>query len=171
MEQHPDRYRLEPEVGFRQVYVSPDRRGTATERDAKIMLAKLSAAGRDVPTDIGDMLMLLPRDVERSTRSSIAQQFGEEFAAAVLRIEPGRWAGPVRSGYGLHLVWVHTRDEGRMPTLEEVRPQVERDVFSARRRERIDQMYAEMLSRYNVVLEKLSDPQNGAGSAAGQDSR
>jgi PPIC-type PPIASE domain len=168
LERHADRYRFEPEVAFRQVYVSPDRRGDATERDAKILLAKLSADGSDVATDIGDRLMV-PRDVELSARSSIARQFGEEFAAAVLQIEPGHWAGPVRSGYGLHLVWVHTRDGGRMPALEEVRPQVERDVFSARRRERMEQMYAEMLSRYTVVMEKRrTDPQNGAGSAAGR---
>jgi hypothetical protein len=152
LERHPDQYRIEPQVAFRQVYVSPDRRGAATERDAKILLATLSAAGRDVPTSIGDSLML-PRDVDLSTRSSIAQQFGEEFADALLTIERGRWAGPLRSGYGLHLVWVHARDDGRMPALEEVRSQVERDMVSARRRERIDQMYTQMLSRYKVIME------------------
>ena len=149
---HPDQYRVEPEVAFRQVYVSPDRRGDSTERDAKVLLAKLSAAGKDVPTNVGDTLML-PRDVERSTQRSIAQLFGEEFADELLKIEPGRWAGPLRSGYGLHLVWVKERDEGRMPALEEVRPQVERDLLAARRRERIDQVYAEMLSRYKVIVE------------------
>ncbi len=158
---HPDQYRVEPEMAFRQVYVSPDRRGAATERDARILLARLSAAGRDVPTTIGDSLML-PRDVERSTQRSIAQLFGEEFADELLKIEPGRWAGPLRSGYGLHLVWVHARDEGRMPALEDVRPQVERDLFAARRRERIDQMYAEMLSRYKVIVEpRRTTPDGG----------
>ena len=152
LEQHPDHYRVEPEVAFRQVYVSPDRRGDAAERDAQILLAKLSAQGADVSTDVGDRLML-PRDVERSSRSSIARQFGEEFATEVIKIAPGRWAGPVRSGYGLHLVWVHARNEGRMPALDEVRPQVERDVMSGRRRQRLDQMYAEILSRYTVVVE------------------
>ena len=80
LERHPDQYRIEPQVAFRQVYVSPDRRGAATERDAKILLATLSAAGRDVPTSIGDSLML-PRDVDLSTRSSIAQQFGASKSA------------------------------------------------------------------------------------------
>lgn len=159
--QHPDLYRVEPEVAFRQVYVSPDRRGEATERDAKILLAKLSAAGKDVPANIGDALMA-PRDVERSSHSSIARQFGEEFADEVVKIEPGRWAGPVRSGYGLHLVWVHARDKGRMPALDEVRPQVERDLTQARRRERIDKMYEEMLSRYKVIVEQRPATPRGA---------
>ena len=152
LDQHPDHYRVEPEMAFRQVYVSLDRRGDAAERDAKILLAKLSTEGEDVGTDVGDRLML-PRDVERSPRSSIARQFGEDFAGEVIKIAPGRWAGPVRSAYGLHLVWVHARDEGRMPALDEVRPQVERDVMSGRRRQRLDQMYAEILSRYTVVVE------------------
>ena len=47
--------------------------------------------------------------------------FGEEFARSVLALAPGRWEGPVRSGYGLHLVLVTKRIPGRLPELSEVR--------------------------------------------------
>ena len=167
LERHPDRFRTEPEVAFRQVYLNPNRRGEATERDARALLAKLTAAGRDVPADAGDSLML-PHEVESSPRSDIARQFGEAFADEVLKIEPGRWAGPVTSGYGLHLVFVDSRREAQMPALDEVRPLVEREVLSARRREGIDAMYARMLSRYDVVVERRSGPsQTGPGGRAG----
>ena len=171
-EKHPDRYQAEPEVAFRQLYLSPDRRGETIEPDAKALLAKLAAAGRDVGADLGDPSML-PRDVERSTRSSIAGQFGEQFAEAVMKIEPGRWAGPVRSGYGLHLVWVEAQQAGRMPALDEVRPEVERDVAAERRRQRIDAMYVQLLSRYKVVVEqRRAHPQgDGAAAAPGPGSR
>ncbi|MCI0634440.1 MAG: peptidyl-prolyl cis-trans isomerase, partial [Actinobacteria bacterium] len=152
LERHPDQFRIEPEVAFRQVYLSPDRRGDAVERDAKKLLEKLSAAGSEVPADVGDPSML-PRDVERSARGSIAREFGDGFADELLKIEPGRWAGPVRSGYGLHLVWVRARQAGRMPTLDEVRPLVERELLSARRRQQLDTMYEQLLSRYRVIVE------------------
>lgn len=161
LEGHPDQFRVEPEVAFRQVYLSPDRRGDSVEREARKLLEKLSAAGSDVPADVGDPSML-PQDVERSPRSSIARQFGDGFADEVVRIEPGHWAGPVRSGYGLHLVRVHAREPGRLPTLDEVRPLVERELLSARRRQQIDKMYEQMLSRYRVVVEqRRTDQRSG----------
>ena len=160
LEGHPDQFRLEPEVAFRQVYMSPDRRGDSVERDARKLLEKLSAAGGEAPAAVGDPSML-PQDVERSTRSSIARAFGDSFADEVLKIEPGRWAGPVRSGYGLHLVRVHAREAGRMPRLEEVRPLVERELVSARRRQQIDKTYEQMLSRYRVVVEQRRKDQQG----------
>jgi len=129
--------------------------------DAKKLLEKLSGAGTDVAADVGDPSML-PREVERSTRSSIARDFGDSFADEVLRIEPGHWVGPVRSGYGLHLVWVNARQAERMPGLDEVRPLVERELLSARRRQQIEAKYAEMLSRYRVVVEqRRTDPRGG----------
>jgi PPIC-type PPIASE domain len=173
LDRHPDPFRIDPEVAFRQVFLSPDRRRGAVERDAKVLLTKLSAAGRDVAADIGDPSML-PPDVERSTRSSIARQFGDGFADEVLKTEPGRWAGPIRSGYGLHLVWVHARHEGRMPALDEVRPLVERELISARRRQQIDAMYERMLSRYKVVVERRRTDSQGVpatGDAAPQGTR
>ena len=140
-------------MAFRQVYLSPDRRGDAAERDAQRLLSRLKAGGSAIPGGVGDPSML-PQDVERTTRSGIAAQFGDDFANAVVEIEPGAWAGPVRSAYGLHLVWVYTRDEGRLPALEAVRPVVERELLSARRQERVEAMYAELLSRYTVVVER-----------------
>jgi len=153
LERHPEQFRTEPEVAFRQVYLSPDRRGESAERDAKRLLATLSTANADLPADVGDASML-PVEVELSTRRDIASQFGDSFADQLVAIEPGRWAGPLRSSYGLHLVFVRARREGRLPALAEVRAVVEREAASAQRRQRIDEMYEKMLSRYKVVVDR-----------------
>ena len=42
---HADAFRIEPQVAFRQVYVSRDRRGAAAETDARALLARLRAGG------------------------------------------------------------------------------------------------------------------------------
>ena len=152
--QHPEAFRVEPEVAFRQVYLSPDRRGASLEGDARRLLAQLSAAGPNVDvTTLGDPLML-PQDVERTTRTDVARQFGEEFADAILTVEPKRWAGPLRSGYGMHLVFVRERAEGRTPSLADVRPLVEREFLSARRKRELDAMYERLLDRYHVTMER-----------------
>jgi len=68
LDAHPDAFRTEAQVAFRQVYLSPDRRGAAVDADARALLARLSAAGPSAATDhVGDALML-PGDVSRSSR-------------------------------------------------------------------------------------------------------
>ena len=126
---HPDRYQQDPEVAFEQTVEG-------------------SAA-----------LRMLPAIVERSTRSDIARMFGDDFAAGILTVEPGRWAGPIKSAYGEHRVLVRERHEGRMPSLDEVRPQVERDFTADRRRRQLDATYDQLLQRYQVVIERR--PEDG----------
>ena len=96
---------------------------------------------------------MLPGEVGSSPRSDVARQFGEEFADAILKVEPGRWTGPIRSGYGLHLVFVRERKDGRSPALADVRPLVEREFLSDRRKRRLDAMYEQLLARYRVTVE------------------
>ena len=49
LERHPDQFRKAPEVAFRQVYLSPDRRGDAAERDAQRLLAQAVGGRRCHP--------------------------------------------------------------------------------------------------------------------------
>ena len=151
LDAHPETFRIEAEAAFRHVYLDAKRRGAAAERDARVLLAKLTVTGPDAPGRVGDPSPL-PRDVERSTRSAIGRRFGAAFAAAVVALEPGRWEGPVRSDHGLHLVWVHERRPERAATLAEARPAVESEVAAARRRRRTDEMYERLLPRYDVVV-------------------
>jgi hypothetical protein len=153
LDTHPDEYRKESEVAFRQVYLSPDRRGANVKRDAQALLARLSEAAEAGDANLGDPLML-PAEVPRSTRFEIARQFGDEFADAIVALEPGRWAGPVTSGYGVHLVYVRERAAAAAPPLAEVRSHVERDFVSDRRRRELASMYERLLSTYRVTIEK-----------------
>ena len=154
LDAHPDRFRTEPEVSLRQVYVSVDRRGESARADAEALLARLRAAGPDAAIDtLGDRLML-PQELERVSRSDVERLFGERFADAVLEVEPGRWAGPIESGYGLHLVLVRDRVDGRLPSLDEVRPIVEREFMNDRRTRELDAMYDRLLERYRVTVER-----------------
>jgi hypothetical protein len=151
---HPEKFRIEPEIAFRQVFVRPDGHGPALEADVRELLARLSAAGAAAAIEtLGDP-SLLPREVERTTRGGIARVFGDTFADEILKIEPEHWVGPVHSEYGLHLVWVSEREDGRQPTLAEVRPLVERDFLVARRKRELDAMYSRLLDRYRLTVEK-----------------
>jgi PPIC-type PPIASE domain len=159
LDSHADAFRTEPEVAFRQVYLDAGRRGADVGRDAEVLLTRLRKTGPDAEiASLGDSLML-PTELSLTSRSDIARQFGERFADEVVTLEPGRWSGPVRSGYGWHVVLVTAREEGRLPRLDEIRPLVERELLSARRSEGLEALYAGLLGRYQVTVEQREAPQ------------
>lgn len=152
--QHAERFRVEPRVELRQVFVSPARRGERAEADARALLERLNAAGPEADVSgLGDAT-LLPADVPLAPRSEIARSFGDEFAASLADGAPGRWFGPIGSPYGLHLVLIRQHEAGRLPALDEVREQVTRDWTSSRRDERLETTYRTLLERYTVVIER-----------------
>jgi hypothetical protein len=168
LDAHPDTFRSEPAAAFRQVYVSQERGQAAAEAEALRLLGTLKAAQPSASIEgLGDSIML-PREVERSSRSQIAREFGEEFADAVSALAPGQWHGPVASGYGVHLVFVRDRVEARLPPLDEVRPIVEREFTSDRRTRELNATYERLLERYRVVIEKRSAGRAAESEQAGQ---
>ena len=164
LDAHADDYRSEPRVSLRQVHLGAQR-GTALADDAHRLLERLSAAGPQADiTTLGDSRML-PPGMEQARASEVARTFGEEFAAALLKIEPGRWAGPVRSGYGLHVVIVDAIEPGRTPALAEARALVERDFMADRRKRSLEALYAGLLERYEVRIEPRRDEAPAPGTA------
>ena len=59
----------------------------------------------------GDALLLGDR-FSRMPLDRIATLFGDSFTQAVTQSAPGGWVGPLRSGYGLHLVLVTAVEPG-----------------------------------------------------------
>lgn len=150
MKKYSDRYLVDPQLSFRQVYVNADKRGKNAEADARQILAEL-AAGAD-PDTTGDQFMLEPA-VRLSPLWDINTQYGEQFGRSLLGLKPGRWEGPIRSGYGLHLVFIDKRVGGRLPALKEVRGAVQRDWLVERQKELKDAAYAKIRGRYAVTVE------------------
>jgi hypothetical protein len=153
LDRHPGKFALPAQLSFRQVYFSPDRRGEAARRDAERLLAELQA-GRG-PADLAEAgdPTLLPPGMEAATPQDIAGAFGEEFAAQVEEAPEGQWTGPLQSGYGLHLVRVEARTAGKASTLAGIRPIVERELMSERRRELNAAFLDGLRRKYDVRVE------------------
>jgi hypothetical protein len=147
-----DAFRREPRVTFLQVYLDPARRGAALPADADRLRDRLAAHSIDV-RKAGDPLMLLQPRYEEAPQGEVARLFGTEFAAELFRQRPGAWVGPLRSGYGAHLVLVQAVIPGGMPTLGEVRPLVEREWTNAKRRELAQEWYATLRSKYKINVQ------------------
>jgi hypothetical protein len=150
---HPDTYRVEPRVSFRQVYLDPQRRGKALEADAAALLAALrTRADRVDLSTAGDSLMLEPRYADQS-EADVGQLFGSGFEAALRDAPVGEWFGPLTSGYGAHLVLIERRTPGGEAALAAVRDQVERDFEAGRRQALLDAQYQALRRQYTIRIE------------------
>jgi hypothetical protein len=156
LQAHPDSFRLEQRFTFRQVYLNPEKHGENLARDAVRLLAQLNQAdGKVDVSEVGDSSLLEDR-FKSVSASDVAAQLGEKFAAKVDELSPGRWQGPVESGYGMHLVFVEGRIKGHVPELAEVRDVVRREWANARRLEANEKFYQGLLKHYTVTIEPFN---------------
>ena len=151
--EHGDDYRLAELISFKHVFLSEER-GDQLEADALALLEEMRSKGESVDeTQFGDRT-LLPSQFEDESWQSLAARFGQPFPAQINALrETGAWQGPIRSGYGLHLVLVTDRQEGRLPELDEVRAVVERDLMAQRREATKQAMLDGLLERYDITIQ------------------
>jgi len=146
-------FREPPEVAFRQVFLNPETRGEAPEADALALLEELRRLEDPAQAlEMGDR-SLLPAELPLSTLDFIGRSFGTAFADALSELPLGTWEGPIVSAYGLHLVLVLERKEGRLPPFEQVRAAVEYQWRRAEERRILDAQYEALRAKYRVVLE------------------
>ncbi|KRW97190.1 peptidyl-prolyl cis-trans isomerase [Paracoccus sp. MKU1] len=161
-----DRYVQPARLSFRHILFSPTRRGPSAKADAMQALADLQRAKGPQAADMLGDATSLPSGFEDLGAQEAEAMFGPEFVAALLDLEPGRWAGPIASGYGLHLVWLSDKTLGTRRPFAEVRQQVKDDWIYHQRTVANEAVYRTLLERYEVVVEPPEAPSAGAGGGS-----
>jgi len=100
---------------------------------------------------------LLPEQVEMTTMRILDGSFGQGFAASLVPLAIGEWAGPIRSGYGQHLVRLTGKIPAVHPTLEQVADKVFPDWQSSKRQEVLEQYYQSLRQGFEVTLPTAND--------------
>ena len=117
----------QPLLTFRHLFFSDDRPGGGGRVAAEVVLRNGTA-----DSAIGDPFVL-PRSYRQVRGSDLLRDYGPDFTRIALTAPAGRWAGPVRSAYGWHLVRVEARQKGGPANFEAVREQVRNDYLDAAR--------------------------------------
>jgi len=141
-------------LSFRHIYFNPDRRGERLldEANAALQTLQTTGAGLQAPDDMGDRSMLETQFHQKST-VEISRVFGSEFADGIATLTPGSWQGPIRSGYGLHLVLVYEREAADRHAFAEVRERVKNDYLFELRQSRNEEVLDKLKSRYEIVVD------------------
>ena len=143
-------------ITFTQIFFDPDKRGGQTLEDAETVkagLIKLQEPPQDVRS-FGDQFMLQSYYPERS-QADVAKLFGSGFAEPVFELTTLEWHGPVLSGYGTHLVYVHDFRKAPVPDFTEFEEQVKQDLGNDQREKLNEQFIASLMGRYDVTIEEV----------------
>ena len=117
---HPDSFRVDERFTFRQVFLNPDKHGKNLARDSTQLLARLQQEGGKADGSALSDSIMLDNDYHALPAAEVGRVFGDKFASALGGLPIGQWRGPVESAYGVHLVFVSQRLEGRVPALADV---------------------------------------------------
>jgi peptidyl-prolyl cis-trans isomerase C len=147
------KYETSPRLTFTQVYFSIDSRGVKGAKQAARALIKEDGDPYRVST-LGDA-SILSAGCEQCSMKEIRNRFGTDFAEAVKNLESGSWNGPVKSAYGFHGVYIHERQDTKLPKFRDIIDRIKNDWMSAKREENTRREYDEIRSRYRVLLEGL----------------
>jgi hypothetical protein len=158
-EEHVGRYQAPELITMTHVFFDPDKRGSQTLLDAEAAKAELINSKKN-PQDahsFGDRFMLQNYYPERS-QAELTKLFGQGFTEPLFAMAPQQWHGPILSGYGVHLVYVHHLQKFEPPAFSEVKEQVSMDWEDDQRKKLNDQYIANLIGRYNVTIENVPPP-------------
>ena len=166
--ENADDFRIAPRISFSQVYLNPDRHGDDLYRDADRLLARLLNSGADLNAAVLGDPFLLPGEYDQESEDRIAGEFGWEFAMGLADLPVGRWAGPVESTFGVHLVLIRERITEKAPSIDTVRDAVTREWMTARHEETAKAFYQTLRQRYSVIVEEEPETDDGEVATAAE---
>jgi hypothetical protein len=148
-------FRSDFEVSLTHIFFSSDQRGHHTARDAERALTELRMndnGGMAAAQELGDPFPL-ETNHDSLSRRDIVRLFGSRFADQLETIETGSWQGPVTSGFGEHLVFVHARALPETPVLADVRDDVTLAWREEQRKINSAEFYQRLRDGYTLTVE------------------
>jgi hypothetical protein len=147
-------YRIPPLLTFSHVYFNMDERGAAGEEDARRVLAAIRAESPPPrrASERGDRFML-GYDYSLAAPDEVQRDLGGHFTDELFQLDTG-WHGPIASAFGLHLVHIVERVEGRVPEYGQVRDRLVVDYNTMRRDRAKEALYEGLAQRYEISIDE-----------------
>jgi hypothetical protein len=149
------RFQAQPRITFTQLFFNPEKRQHA-ESDARAALVSISAKGANGEASGGDPI-LLENEFHEVDEQTVSNMFGSAFAREIFLMNPDSWAGPVKSGYGVHLVRVTDLNPAISRPFEEVRPKILEEWRHQQEVEARAAYLGKLREKYGVVIDASVD--------------
>lgn len=152
-QQHADRFAQPARIRLTHVYLSAERRGADLERDATDLRAALRRGDvkPEAAAQLGDPFVR-GAALTLTAPAQVETVFGAELAAAVGGLPERTWSAPLRSPYGLHLVWIAERIAAAPPPFAAVRNRVLHALLNERSESRLHAALQALRAQYDVRI-------------------
>lgn len=151
---HSEQYWMPPRATFTHVFfLAGADAGSRADAALAALAARGSdrAAGPDRDLGLGDPF---PDryDFADYSPAQVEHLFGRsDFTARVFSVPTGQWAGPFRSAYGWHLIYVQAREAGREEPFAAAREQVRVDFLLADQKVANERAFSALARQFTVA--------------------
>jgi len=155
MAEHPTRYAQPARIDLHHVFLARHASvDDAAEPVARALRDRLETQHVSAP----DALRLgdpFPAGGHLRAKSALelSRLFGPDFASAVMVLAPRTWSRPIRSAYGMHLVWIDDKIEPGLPSVDAVRSRLVAQWTEERQMEQLETRMRELRAKYVVRFE------------------
>lgn len=94
---------------------------------------------------------------EEADTSEISRKFGSSFSTSLLDLRTDSWIGPIRSGFGEHLVFITKKTMPKRPEFTHIRKDLIRDYEYENQQIFSDLVYKELRKKYEIEYQIKSD--------------
>ncbi|WP_282022525.1 peptidylprolyl isomerase [Ruegeria faecimaris] len=149
LQNNSERYATPSKLAFIQVFIGEE----PNKAEIEGVLAALRAG--DEVSDLGAST-LLPAFMPLTATRVIDSVFGSGFSKGLTTLDKGQWAGPIQSGYGVHLVQVQDIEPSQIPPLSEIHDAVLRDWRRVMSEDLAQAQYEILAANYEIIVPALS---------------
>ena len=152
LSEQAERFRRDAHFSFDHFYIADGDAAMATVILDQLRAGKLSEESVAVSSG------LLPDRIDDLSETQISALLGSTFTRQLMQLEPGDWAGPIESPYGVHLVRIDRMVESVVPPLAVIRSDVRREWLFDRRAASRDKMIDALREKYRITIEDYETP-------------
>ncbi|MBL4871297.1 MAG: peptidyl-prolyl cis-trans isomerase [Robiginitomaculum sp.] len=143
-----DRYKTDRVLSFRQVLVSTKRVGTDALAVKTIQELQVGADPSQLTRSA-----LLPISMKLETEKSVSNIFGDDFLGEIAKLRTGQWAGPIRSAFGTHIVFIQLDQKSTPLDFEAALPKLRIDYVQQRRDLSAEAYYQSLRKNYSIIID------------------
>lgn len=158
LQQNMHKYRHLARYSFQQIYFDTDTNSSSAEAKAAQRLKQLTSNIESQDTDIFSLSdpSMIKSEFQNESEIEIKRQLGTEFLTSLSGLKTNVWEGPIKSSYGLHLVRIAKKIDGRPAELDEVRDQLTRDWELQQQLQNNKAFYDKLRKRYTIKIDPYS---------------
>lgn len=150
-QKHIDNYKSPYSYSLYQIIFSPDLRDNP-KADAEKALTQLIDVGPDQVKTSGDK-MPFPYHYVKVEESDLNRELGMNFSESLRNVDSLTWTGPIKSGYGYHLVYIADKEEPEPMDFARIQKDVLRDYEYEKQRLLEEEIFQEYRKNYQIQYE------------------